>query len=297
MNVRPATEDDLETVLRLLIEDEEFLLRRPSRIGIGDLRQWMHRVDIARDTWIFEEGNGMQAFGWAELTGDLGLAVGIVRPQAKGAGLGTQLVETSERRLLELGATRVHQIAFAIDQRACELLERHGYHEARRFYEMAVALDGPPPPPVVPEGMAIETFDPTEARAYYAALDESFEDHWEHHSEGYEAWWERVQTSPAFDPTLWFVVRDGDEIAAVARNDANRGGGGWVGALGVRRAWRRQGLGRALLLHTFGEFHRRGFNRAALGVDTQNPTGATRLYESVGMTPEMEQVVYERTLT
>ena len=69
-----------------------------------------------------------------------------------------------------------------------------------------------------------------------------------------------------------------------------------MAALGVRRPWRGRGVGRALLLHTFGEFHRRGVDRVSLGVDAENPTGATRLYESVGMNTVLEQSVYEKSL-
>jgi ribosomal protein S18 acetylase RimI-like enzyme len=69
-----------------------------------------------------------------------------------------------------------------------------------------------------------------------------------------------------------------------------------VAAIGVRRPWRGRGLGRALLLHTFAEFQRRGVNRISLGVDTQNPTGATKLYESVGMRVELEDAVFEKAL-
>jgi ribosomal protein S18 acetylase RimI-like enzyme len=98
------------------------------------------------------------------------------------------------------------------------------------------------------------------------------------------------------DHSLWFVVRDGDEIAGYARCDAGIRGGGFVGMLGVRTAWRRRGLGRALLLHAFREFRRRGLERASLGVDAENPTGATRLYESVGMHVEAEFVTFERQL-
>jgi ribosomal protein S18 acetylase RimI-like enzyme len=64
----------------------------------------------------------------------------------------------------------------------------------------------------------------------------------------------------------------------------------------VRRAWRGRGFGRALLHHSFREFRRRGLTRAALGVDAANATGATRLYESVGMRAYAENVVWEKTL-
>ena len=37
------------------------------------------------------------------------------------------------------------------------------------------------------------------------------------------------------------------------------------------------------MLHSFAEFHRRGQTGAALDVDSASLTGATRLYESVGM--------------
>ena len=132
------------------------------------------------------------------------------------------------------------------------------------------------------------------ASLFHDALDEAFHDHWEHHSIPFEEWWEQKRAAPDYDPTIWFLVRDGDEVAAVVRNDPDRSGGGLVGALGVRRPWRGKGLGRALLLRTFGEFHRRGIQRVALGVDAQNPTGATKLYESVGMQVELEAIVFEK---
>ena len=87
-----------------------------------------------------------------------------------------------------------------------------------------------------------------------------------------------------------------ETVVAATRNDPERSGGGWIGALGVRRAWRGQGLAKALLLHSFREFHRRGKRRVGLGVDSENPTGATKLYESVGMVVDTEQVVWEKVL-
>ena len=71
---------------------------------------------------------------------------------------------------------------------------------------------------------------------------------------------------------------------------------GWVEVLGVRRQWRRRGLALALLLHAFGEFHRRGHKRVGLGVDGENTTGAVRLYEKAGMRPGRQWDVYERQL-
>jgi mycothiol synthase len=294
MNARPATEADFDRVLAMLAADEELIWRRPSRLTLADLRQWLSGVDLDRNTWLYEEDGKLVAFGWLDKESDeLAFAVGIVAPGFKGRGLGGELVECAERRAKEEGAARIHQVTFAVDDGATAVMKRHGYREVRRFWEMAIHLEDEP---AVPADVPIDPFDEADARAFHAALDDSFRDHWEHSPSTFDDWWERVQRSGNYDPTLWFVVRDGDDIAAAVRNDANRNGGGYVGAIGVRRPWRGRGYGRALLLRTFAEFHRRGQPRVTLGVDAANPTGATRLYESVGMAPEQEQVVHEKSL-
>ena len=66
--------------------------------------------------------------------------------------------------------------------------------------------------------------------------------------------------------------------------------------LGVRRAWRRQGLGEALLLRSFAAFRQRGLTRGTLGVDASSVTGATRLYERAGMRVYRDTVFLERAV-
>jgi mycothiol synthase len=127
-------------------------------------------------------------------------------------------------------------------------------------------------------------------------LHERQADHWEHHGVGFEKWWEQRQSAHDVDPTLWFLIREGDDVAAVVCNEPNRNGGGYVGAIGVPRAWPGKGLGCTLLLRTFAEFYARGVPRVTLGVDAESPTGATKLYESVGMTTENSAAVYEKAL-
>ncbi|HXH98533.1 MAG TPA: GNAT family N-acetyltransferase [Gaiellaceae bacterium] len=297
MNVRPIRGDDLTAIAAFLADDEERLLGRPSRTSVEDVRAWTSGVDLAHDSWLYANGDrAIRALGWVQPFDEVGVAVGVVHADARGRGLGSELVARAEARLSELSVARIQQIAFAADAAAAPLLLGCGYREVRRFWDMTIELDGPPALPRLPEGMRIEPFSTTEARAFHDALDEAFRDHWEHHSEPFEEWWERRERAPDFDPTLWFVVRDGDDIAAAVRNDPHRAGGGWVAALGVRRPWRGRGLGKALLLHSFGEFHRRGVHRVSLGVDADNPTGATKLYEDVGMEVELEQVFYEKEL-
>jgi ribosomal protein S18 acetylase RimI-like enzyme len=89
-----------------------------------------------------------------------------------------------------------------------------------------------------------------------------------------------------FDPTLWFVAMDGEEIAGISLcrdRSFNDPDVGWVSTLGVRRPWRKRGVGLALLRQSFGELYRRGKHKVGLGVDAENLTGALRLYENAGM--------------
>jgi ribosomal protein S18 acetylase RimI-like enzyme len=51
-----------------------------------------------------------------------------------------------------------------------------------------------------------------------------------------------------------------------------------------------------LLLQAFKEFRARGFREVGLGVDAASLTGATRLYESVGMRVTAQFDIYEKQL-
>jgi ribosomal protein S18 acetylase RimI-like enzyme len=91
------------------------------------------------------------------------------------------------------------------------------------------------------------------------------------------------------------IAWDGDQIAGFSQN-RYRKGIGWIGTIGVRRPWLKMGLGLALLQHSFGEFYKRGMMTIGLGVDAENPTGATRLYQKAGMYTAAEYIFYEKEL-
>lgn len=270
---------------------EKEVTGRPSRLDAIAVEGWLHTIAFETNTWLVEEDGRLVAAAFAQRFGERGTGAGAVRPSAWGCGLGALLVETMETRLIEEGTHRVQNWIVAGDAAAAALLRSRGYREARRFWEMAVELEGETPEPAV----RVEPYTEADAAAFHAALEESFAEHWEHRSETFDEWWERQRRRENFDTSLWFVIRDGDEIAGVARCEA-RPPAGWVGALGVRVPWRGRGYGRALLQHSFREFRRRGYTRAALGVDASNETGATHLYESVGMYPEQEMAVWEKVL-
>jgi mycothiol synthase len=294
MNSRPIAEDDYERVAAMLRDEEEQLLGRASRLSVNDLREWLSRTDLAHDSWLYEDEGDVAAMGWLDLNGgsDAAFAVGVVHQRWKGRGLGAEVLQRSEGRARARGAARIHQIALAADSAGRDLITSRGYTETRRFYDMAIEQTEPPPPVALP----VEVVQADELRGFHHALEEAFRDHWEHHPTPFEEWWQRHGANPNLDLSLWFLIRDGDEIAAVTRNEGNRNGGGYIGAIGVRRPWRGKGYAKALLLHSFRVFFERGMPRVTLGVDAQNPTGATHLYERVGMHVEMENVVFEKVL-
>ena len=232
-------------------------------------------------------------------------------PAQRGHGLGRWLMEwglAMARASLESAppGARVTLGANAIagNQAATRLLTMHGFNHVRNFLQMRIDLQAPPPPPLWPSGVSARTFRPrVDDVSLFNATEEAFTDHWGHvprrFDEDFPLWQERLHSDPLFDPALYFLAIDDGEIAGFSLCLAPVPGelqAAWVNLLGVRRPWRKRGLGQALLLHSFSEFYRRGVTTIGLGVDAESLTGATRLYEKVGMWVQHTTAVYELEL-
>jgi mycothiol synthase len=293
--LRAVADGDVEVVADVL-RSEELALRGYSDWGVeetGLLWRFMH----LEASWLVETANGLPAATVLAVNrGDDRQAWIVEHPDFAGRGLAQALLVRSEDNARGARVRKLKLGAMAENDVLRELALRYGYQEARHYYGMRIDLDPPPTPPVWPAGIKVSTFRPEDARAFHEALGESFEEEWGFHHQPFEEWKRERLEAPATDTSLWFIARDGDEIAAVARCEPKHEGGGWIGALGVRKPWRKRGIGFALLQHVFVEFQRRGEPHVGLGVDTENPTGATRLYEQAGMRVVNEDVVYEKEL-
>jgi mycothiol synthase len=258
--------------------------------------EWAH-VDLAQDARVVHDGERIVGYALADKRGGFWRVQGHVHPDASGRGIGTLIATGIEREAAERGVRRLQNSVLEADRPARRLIESLGYLRVRVFREMRIELDAPPPAPEWPEGLAVTAFDPEhDAQAVHAAHQEAFADHWDYPPRDYESWSSGYLESDRFDPTLWSVVRAGEEIAAGAICTCDTYGGGWIQTLFTRRPWRKRGVGAALLRDAFTRLWQRGERSIGLGVDAASDTGAFRLYERAGMAPALGWVIYEKQL-
>jgi mycothiol synthase len=314
--VRGGSLDDLEQAIQLFNRWSRAVIGRDEFSDIQSIRdEWTAPgVDPAEDIRHIFAPNG-------ELVGHIELwtnAKSLVHPELWGRldpdyedlGIGTWMLQWAEQRALQAIASVPAGLRFAPHvgsyrqaQKAKKLFEELGYHHIRSLYHMLIEMDAPVPEPEFPEGITLRTYHPeTDAEAVYRAEQDAFRDHFGYVEQPFEEGlekWKHNREHGGYDPTLFFIAMDGDEIAGTnlcrthSFYDEDRG---WVSSLGVRRPWRKRGLGLALLRHSFNEFYRRGKRKVGLGVDAQNLTGALRLYENAGMHIDQAYDTYEKEL-
>jgi ribosomal protein S18 acetylase RimI-like enzyme len=110
-------------------------------------------------------------------------------------------------------------------------------------------------------------------------------------------------TDPNFDPSLFVVAWDGEEIAGAVLNlidaDENAALGrqrGLLDSVFVRRPWRRRGLAAALVGRSLALLRERGMTSAWLGVDADNPMGALGVYQRAGFTVHERSTAYHKPM-
>jgi mycothiol synthase len=234
---------------------------------------------------------------------------GDLLPAWRGKGIGGAMLAHAERRLRAIASEhpkdgpRFFQAGAADTQTGKRaLLEQRGYQPVRHFFEMVRRpLEDLPQAPM-PAGLEVRPASREHYRIIWEAMDEAFRDHWAH-SPATENDFQEWLKSPMFQPELWKVAWDGDQVAGMVLNfidhQENQTYGrkrGYTEDISVRRPWRRRGLARALLLRSLHELRSRGMTEAALGVDTDNPTGALRLYQGLGYRSVKRYTTYRKPL-
>ena len=281
--LRSPTEDDAPEVARLMSEHS------PERVDAAEVTiEWTWpTVDVGSDARI---GDGVYV-----LVEDIGEARGWIDIQGRPV---PEALDWAEGRLREKGGQRAFTGGWSTNERLFAALETRGYRRTRSSWRMEVPLEPAPPEPWSPDGIEIRVMRAGEEHVAYGVHQEAFEDTWEPIRWSYEEWAHAYVEPPHFDRGLWFLAWDGSDPCGVVicRRHSTTPGFGWIAVLGVRRDWRRRGIGHALLSHAFDAFAERGLARAGLGVDAESPTGANALYEDVGMSSTRRFDIYERAL-
>jgi mycothiol synthase len=288
-SVRPARHDEAGVIAALFAECDRAFGLEPILLENDLLDDWRRPdVDLRRDTWFVESPRGeLVAYAgiWSE--GTTLVSSGAVHPEHHRCGLGAYLIDRIEEGA-ELQPAwdgpriTLLNIILPADHEARSLLTARRYVKARTFQHMEVRLATLPE--IDAEGaVEMRSFDPQHDReAMHKLMESAFERHWDYSPTPFDRWWEETTGGVGYDPSLWWWgVVDGRRAGALL--GTVRDGRGWVMDLGVLDGWRGRGIGTALLMHAFAEFRRRGFASVGLNVDSENETGATRLYERVGM--------------
>lgn len=308
LTLRAVRREDLNAVAQLIYDICEAEGDTSVAVTPEDLdNEWKFEgFDPGRDAVLLETRDGRLAGYGAlfdisehcELSGDI-----YVHPQYKQHGASTALV----RALDALAGTQLRLAAPGRrvfirapldnkDEAGKAVMVAEGYLPVRYHWRMEINLEAAPPAPGLAAGLELRPFVKDEhAAAVWQARNEAFRNNWGSHVLTFEEFSYYSFENPEYDPTLWGVIWDGQEVAGFSINHY-RMGIGWIHMLGVRPAWRTRGLGLSLLRHAFGEFHRRGTSTIGLGVDAANQTGATRLYQKAGMRVVSEFVTFEKEL-
>lgn len=278
--LRTPTEEDVPAVVRLMSESW------PEPIDADTVRRvWTSPgIDLELDARLED-----QSYALIEM-----IAEGRVWIDLRGQPSAAML-DWAEGRASEKAA-RVFSGGWSSSEALLHELERRGFRLVRHAHRMEIDLGDEIPAAAWPEGIELRTYRPGDERTFYDTYKESFEDSWEPSEETFEEWSHFLLESPVFDSQLWFLPVEGGEAAGFAICHPHPGSPelGWVRILGVRRPWRRRGLGKALLRHAFAELRARGMTRAGLSVDAESLTGANRLYEQAGMHVSARFDIYEK---
>jgi len=293
-----------------------------ERVSEAGLANWFGHptasFDASSDLVVAEVRGELVAYGftaWIDTTDGLRehRSRGHVHPAWRRRGIGSAVLAHNVARARKVAAEqgggwkRVLG-AWAADRQpgAIALLEGNGFEPVRWFFTMVrPTLDGIEVPPM-PDGIVVRpaVADRAGYRRVFDADTEAFRDHWggfDASDEAFEEWF--GGGDPNFDPSLWVIAWDGDEIAGGVINsiDANENAlldrqRGLLDSVFVRRPWRRRGLAAALVARSLEVLRQRGMTSAWLGVDADNPNGALGVYQRAGFAVDLRSTAYRKSL-
>jgi mycothiol synthase len=315
LRVRPLVPSDAPAVVDLLLASRAADgIREP--ISREELRHlWFDHPNLAfaTDTLAALADDGSLAGVVGLLTRDQPASAvrvfvpGAVHPDARRRGIGTWLLRWAVERGRALAAGVPGATTRQLDGEAAEtaidriaLFERHGFRRARSFLTMRHDLGQVAAAAGLPAGVIVAPWRPDLDNATRLAHNDAFRDHWGSDPLSTERWQHFVAGMPGFRADCSWLAMAGDEVVGytLATINASPSGAllGWLGTIGVRRAWRHQGIASALIGRSLASFAAAGAGDAGLDVDADNPSGAVRVYAALGFRPTESSIIFSKQL-
>lgn len=274
----------------------------------------LRNSDAERDLMIVEGNEEIIGYNrvewWAENDGTLIYNhFGFLVPEWRSRGIGRAMILHAERRLREIAAGHDPKVPKLFDTEAADtqtgcinLLTELGYEPVRYFCSMVRPNLDQTPDLMLPEGIKTRPVEPEHLRTIWEAEVEALKDHWgimEPQEGDFELW----LNDKWFQPHLWQVAWEGDRVVGMVRNfiddvqnERFNRKRGYTEYISVRRPWRGRGVAKALIAASFNVLKGQGMEEAALGVDTDNPSGALQLYRGMGFHETRREANYRKSL-
>ncbi len=255
-------------------------------------------IGYGRVEW-FQENRGSRIY----------VHFGYVDPGWRRRGIGQAMLRWQERRLREIatqhpldGPRFFQDVVYDSEIARNALVRREGYAPAALEALMVRPGLEDIPEMALPEGLEVRPVQPEHWRTIWEAAREAFSEHWGEGSPD-DADYERMIHDPDFNPSLWQVAWEGDQVVGVVHafidqkeNACYNRQRGWTEGICVRKPWRQRGVARALIARALRALKERGMQEAALTVHTDNPNQALRLYESMGFRTQKMQLIYRKPM-
>jgi mycothiol synthase len=296
------------------------LERSETLMDVANTYAHLNHCDPYQDMLFAEIKGKVVSYGrvWWALEGSgqwIGFQLGNVLPEWRRKGIGSRLLKFNEDRLGQIAAQLKGTGQIPIDAPCFldnfasksevdrnHLLERRDYQAVRYAFEMVRPdLENIPDLPL-PAPVEVRPVETGHMRLIWEASNEAFRDHWGYIPDPWDEF-ERVMNDPDFDPSLWRVAWQGDQITGMVLSyidkDENEIYGhkrGYTENICVRRPWRKQGLAKALIARSLIALKERGMTEAGLGVDAENISGALHLYENMGYRVVKTSTLYRKPL-
>ena len=227
--------------------------------------------------------------GFALLIGDeLSL---VVRPDARGHGLGLSLLEEA---LAYAGGGGLSAWSHGDHPAAARLAETHGFARVRELWVMRRPTSDALPPLVVPDDLTVRGYQPSDAADIVRVNAAAFAHHPEQGAMDAANLAERM-AEPWFDPAGLLVATDGDRLLGFHWTKQHSPELGEVYVVGIDPAAQGRGLGTLLTLAGLLYLAGKGVREILLYVESDNAS-AIAVYSGLGFRHDASDthVMYRR---